>query len=83
MTFQDKLAEFEGRHPATVGLLKTFSYEHLPPHLRELSEPVADLAFAEARQLNDGPELSTGLRRLREAKDTFVLQRLIDLGELG
>lgn len=68
----------EGRHPATVHLAKTFAYEHLPPHLLPISKAVHDLAAEMIEQLPDGAELSAGLRKLREAKDCFVLARVIE-----
>jgi hypothetical protein len=60
------------RHPATTGLLNHFTFGHLPAHLAAVSEPVCDLAHELADLLPDGPELSTGLRKLLEAKDCFV-----------
>lgn len=69
------------RHPATEHLLSLFAYEHLPPHLREVSKPCAVLAYDMAGTLGtleDGPELTTGLRKLLEAKDCFVRQAVID-----
>lgn len=64
--------EFTDRHPGTRGLLRYFAYAHLPEHLQEVSKPCGDLAFAMARTLPDGPELTSGLRKLLEAKDCFV-----------
>lgn len=52
-------------------LLKFFAYEHLPPHLQEISKPLCDTARAMAEKL-DGPEATAGLRKLLEAKDCFV-----------
>lgn len=53
-------------------ILKFFAFEHLPPHLREISKPFADLAIKMASDLPPGPELSAGLRKLLEAKDCMV-----------
>ena len=61
-----------GRHPGTVQLLGWFDYSHLPDHLQAVSRPLHDLAHEVASQLPDGPELTTGLRKLLEAKDCFV-----------
>jgi hypothetical protein len=58
-------------HPAVLSILAHFSYEHLPPHLQEVSKPICDQARTMARML-DGPELTAGLRKLLEAKDCFV-----------
>lgn len=60
------------RHPSTTGLLRYFEYAHLPEHLQAISKPVGDLAQHMADQLPDGPELTTGLRKLLEAKDCLV-----------
>jgi len=53
-------------------LLKYFTYSHLPPHLQAVSKPIGDLATLLDHQLPDGPEKTTGLRKLLEAKDCFV-----------
>lgn len=66
----------EGRHPATTALLRFFEYEHLPPRLQGVSQPCGELARHQVETLPDGPELSTGLRKLLEAKDCFVRQAL-------
>lgn len=66
-------------HPATVHLLEQFQYEHLPPALQSVARPIAGLAQAMAEVLQSGPELSTGLRKLLEAKDCLVRQAVIDL----
>lgn len=60
------------RHSSTVAILKHFGFIHLPPHLSAISERCHDLAFELADLLPDGPELTTGLRKLLEAKDCFV-----------
>ncbi|WP_018503088.1 hypothetical protein [Parafrankia discariae] len=64
--------EFDDRHPATLGLLKFFTWAHLPAHLQEVSRPLGELAEQMVRTLPDGPELTAGLRKLLEAKDCFV-----------
>lgn len=66
------------RHPATQHLLDIFEYQHLPPRLQEVSIPFNALAHSMADRLQDGPELSTGLRKLVEAKDCFVRQAVLD-----
>jgi hypothetical protein len=60
------------RHPATTGLLRYFTYSHLPEDLQVVSRPLCRLANDLAESLPDGPELTTGLRKLLEAKDCFV-----------
>lgn len=61
-----------GRHPSTRGLLRWFEHGHLPPHLAAVSAPVGDLARLMVARLPDGAELTTGLRKLLEAKDALV-----------
>jgi len=60
------------RHPSTQHLGRYFVYGHLPPHLQAISKPCSYLAAELMDRLPDGPELSTGLRKLVEAKDCFV-----------
>lgn len=64
--------DLSGRHPATVEILQWFEYDHLPHHLQMVSREVRDLAHRMAVSMSDGPELTTGLRKLLEAKDCFV-----------
>lgn len=68
----DVIATSGDRHPATVHLMGMFGYDHLPEHLRDLSRECADLASFMFHQIPDSPELTTGLRKLLEAKDCFV-----------
>jgi hypothetical protein len=63
-------------HPATEALLAFFSYEHLPPHLAEVSAPFCVLALQVADTL-EGAEATTCLRKLLEAKDCAVRARLV------
>ncbi len=63
---------FTNRHPATVGLLRWFAYDHLTEYLQAISAPCGELAYAMADAVPDGAELSAGLRKLLEAKDCFV-----------
>lgn len=65
-----------GRHPGTVHLIRLFAWAHLPPHLQSVSAHCAELAVQMLLRLSDGPELTTGLRKLLEAKDCFVRQAL-------
>jgi hypothetical protein len=64
--------DLEGRHPGTAGIAKHFAHAHLPEHLQAISKPCHDLAAEMIAALPDGPELTTGLRKLLEAKDCFV-----------
>lgn len=63
-------------HPATESLLKYFEYQHLPPHLQEISAPICALAKTMAGALPESAETTVGLRKLLEAKDCFVRARL-------
>jgi hypothetical protein len=67
-----------GRHPGVAHFEPLFEYAHLPEHLQVISEPFANLARHMLLQLQDGPELSAGLRKLVEAKDCAVRQAVID-----
>jgi hypothetical protein len=60
------------RHPATREIARWFSYGHLTGDLRAVSGSCAALACDVIEELPDGPELTTGLRKLLEAKDCFV-----------
>jgi hypothetical protein len=51
--------------------LQFFRYEHLPPHLQEVSKKFADLAY-EVAELPDNPEVTVSLRSLLAAKDAAV-----------
>lgn len=57
---------------AQYPILRFFHYEHLPPHLQEISKPFCDLAISMARTLPANAETSAGLRKLLEAKDCAV-----------
>lgn len=72
------LEEFASRHEATRGLLAFFAYGHLPEELRVISQPCAMHAIQMVRCLPDGPELTTGLRKLLEAKDCFVRAAVVN-----
>lgn len=56
----------------TNPIMKYFEYEHLPPHLQNVSKPFAELAHQIDISAPDGPEKSAGLRKLLEAKDCIV-----------
>lgn len=58
-------------HPATAGILQFFVYEHLPPHLQEVSRPFAELAHKVANGPSNA-EATVALRKLLEAKDAAV-----------
>ena len=60
----------------TERMLEYFRFEHLPPHLQEVSRPCGQLARAMAAELPTSAELTAGLRKLLEAKDCFVRAKL-------
>lgn len=51
---------------------------NLPGKLLEISEAFHGSAIYLTGQVQDGPELTAGLRKLLEAKDCFVRQALVD-----
>lgn len=53
-------------------LLQFFSYQHLPPHLANVSAPFHSLAMSINDNLPNNPEKTTALRKLLEAKDCAV-----------
>lgn len=57
-------------------MMRWFDFDHLPPKLREVSEPVCALARHVDETLPEGPEKTAGLRKLLEAKDCFVRARM-------
>lgn len=57
---------------ARLPILQFFAYEHLPPNLRDVSRPFAELALDLDARLPDGAEKAAGLRKLLEAKDCAV-----------
>lgn len=65
-------------HPAVAGVLKFFTYSHLPAHLQSVSFECFELAQRMAYSLPQGSELTVGLRKLLEAKDCFVRASLTD-----
>ena len=60
------------RQSPSQQLLRFFEFGHLPEPLRTVSAYCAGLAHDVERDLPDGPEKTTGLRKLLEAKDCFV-----------
>jgi hypothetical protein len=55
-----------------MDLLRFFAYDHLPPHLQEISRPFCDLAHQVWDQSNDKREATVAIRKLLEAKDAAV-----------
>lgn len=65
-------ADYETRHPGTVALLRWFECDHLGGELLKHAQACRNLAHFMVLGLEDGPELTAGLRKLLEAKDCFV-----------
>lgn len=53
-------------------ILRYFATEHLPEQLATVSRPFQSLAQSVAASLPPGPETTTALRKLLEAKDAAV-----------
>lgn len=53
-------------------MLQFFAYQHLPPHLQEVSMPFWALASTIVETLPSNPERTVALRKLLEAKDCAV-----------
>lgn len=69
----------ETRDPFTRHLVSLFEYGHLPEGpVRQTSVNCAGFMIDMVLNLEDGPELRAGLRKLVEAKDCFVRQAVHD-----
>lgn len=55
-----------------VPILRYFTFDHLPDHLKAVSAPFAELAHKLVETIPPGPELSVALRKLLESKDAAV-----------
>lgn len=59
-------------------IMQFFAYEHLPPHLQEISKPFGLLAEQIVASLPRNPERTVALRKLLEAKDAAVRAKLFE-----
>lgn len=57
-------------------IMQYFAFEHLPPHLQAVSQPIGELAEEMLNTLPPNAERTAGLRKLLEAKDCFVRAKL-------
>jgi len=57
-------------------LLQFFEYQHLPPHLQEVSKPFCELANQMLKMLPGNAESTVAMRKLLEAKDCAVRAKL-------
>ena len=53
-------------------MLRWFQTEHIREPLRDVAEACREFAIEMDRDLPEGPEKTTGLRKLLEAKDCFL-----------
>lgn len=53
-------------------ILQFFAFEHLPPHLQEISKPFHDMAWNIMANIPRNPERTVALRKLLESKDAAV-----------
>ena len=56
--------------------MQFFAYDHLPPHLQEISKKCCNLAAWIMAELPANAERTVALRKLLEAKDAAVRARL-------
>lgn len=61
-----------GFHKSITQILPFFAYEHLPPHLQEVSKDFSELAYMTANRAPESYECAIALRKLLEAKDAAV-----------
>lgn len=64
-------------HPSIDHILQFFKFDHLPPALREVSQPFYLLA-GKIAESSSNPETTVALRKLLEAKDAAVRAVLAD-----
>lgn len=63
-------------------MMQWFTFDHLPPNLKEVSAHCCELAKVMNSLLPEGPEKTAGLRKLLEAKDCFVrAMKEVDVGK--
>jgi uncharacterized protein YhdP len=65
------MSDGKALHPAVAERLRFFDCDHLPAPLKKIAQPMRDLAWWMAGEL-EGTQLTAGLDRLLEAKDCFV-----------
>jgi hypothetical protein len=71
---------FPGADADTADVLRYFAYEHLPPHLQDVSAPFALVARDIVAKLPPCRERTKALDRLLEAKDCAVRAKLHGAG---
>lgn len=72
-TYGVDLSAFDSRFSAVKRLRRCFEYDHLPPHLQEVSMVFASMAVKMLDMVPDTPDLTEALRKLWEVKNLVVL----------
>jgi hypothetical protein len=72
------MSAWSERHPGVRHFEPLFEYGHLPLDLQEISARFQSVALFLLVSCHDGPELTTALRKLLEAKDAAVRQAVLD-----
>lgn len=72
-TYGVDLSAFDSRFPAVKRLRRCFEYDHLPPHLQEVSTVFAAMAVRLLDLCSDTPDLTEALRKLWEVNNLVVL----------
>ena len=62
----------------TEPILQFFRFDHLPPHLRDVSKSFSDLAHHLVVNLPRNPERTVALRKLLAAKDAAVRAAIME-----
>jgi hypothetical protein len=57
-------------------IMRYFKFDHLPPHLQEVSRMFSDMAKWVVQTLPRNPERTVALRKLLESKDAAVRANL-------
>jgi len=60
-------------------MLQFFKFDHLPPHLADISRPFGELAASLVGLLPHNPERTVALRKLLESKDCAVRAHLYEV----
>lgn len=68
-------AELQVENAMPEHIMQFFAFEHLPPHLKAVSAPFADMA-KQLLELPRNPERTVALRKLLESKDAAVRARV-------
>ena len=75
---QEELTTMPSTSASPERMLRWFVSDHLPEALAEVSMPFSGLAHEMCERLHPGPERTVMLRKLLEAKDAAVRQKIED-----